>query len=93
MNTDNEKKYLPIDNAFADFILRRSGIDSEPQLKEVISDLSLAVRSGASCLEIDGEIREKLLSCCGSTVADAQQEKALSFPLILDGNFLYLQKL
>ena len=93
MNTDNEKKYLPIDNAFADFILRRSGIDSNPQLKEVISDLSLAVRSGASCLEIDGEIREKLLTCCGSTVADAQQEKALSFPLILDGNFLYFQKL
>ena len=93
MNTDNEKKYLPIDHAFADFILRQSGIAQEETLTRIFADLSLTVRSGGSCLKTDSKTQETLLSRCGRTVSSVNQENFRSFPLILDGDNLYFQKL
>ena len=50
MNDKNENNFLPIDQAFADFILRLSGIGSDETVKEIILDLSAAVRGGAQSI-------------------------------------------
>ena len=92
MNDKNENNFLPIDQAFADFILRLSGTGSDETVKEIILELSAAVRSGASCLELSEEKRKHLIKNCSRAIG-VYPENGLSLPLLLDGKFLYFQKL
>ncbi len=92
MNDKNENNFLPIDQAFADFILRLSGAGGDETVKEIILELSAAVRSGASCLELSEEKRKHLIQNCSRAIG-IYPENGLSLPLLLDGRFLYFQKL
>ena len=92
MNTDKEKQYSHIDQAFADFILRLSGKKEDSVIEKTVLELSSAVSSGASCIEVADEVKTHLLENCAGAVGE-YQKKGLSLPLILDGNYLYFQKL
>lgn len=92
MNMKNENNFLPIDQAFADFILRLSGIESDETVKEIILELSAAVRSGAACLELSDGEKKHLIGNCGKAIGE-YSVNGLSLPLLFDGNFLYFQKL
>ena len=92
MNTDKEKQYRHIDQAFADFILRLSGRKEDTVTEQTILELSAAVKNGASCIEVSDEIKAHLLENCAAAVGE-YQTNGLALPLILDGNYLYFQKL
>ena len=92
MNTDKEKQYRHIDQAFADFILRLSGRKEDSVIEKTMLELSSAVSGGASCIEVADELKTYLLENCAGAVGE-YQEKGFSLPLILDGNYLYFQKL
>ena len=92
MNTDKEKQYSHIDQAFADFILRLAGRTEDTITEQAVLELSSAVSGGASCIEVSDELKTHLLENCAGAVGE-YQKKGLSLPLILDGNYLYFQKL
>ena len=92
MNTDKEKQYRHIDQAFADFILRLSGRKEDSVIEKTMLELSSAVSGGASCIEVADELKTYLLENCAAAVGE-YQTKGLALPLILDGNYLYFQKL
>ena len=92
MNTDKEKQYRHIDQAFADFILRLSGRKEDSVIEKTMLELSSAVSGGASCIEVADELKTYLLENCAGAVGE-YQTKGLALPLILDGNYLYFQKL
>ena len=92
MNTDKEKQYSHIDQAFADFILRLTGRQEDTVTEQTMLELSAAVKGGASCIEVADALKTHLLENCSAAVGE-YQTKGLALPLILDGNYLYFQKL
>ena len=92
MNTDKEKQYRHIDQAFADFILRLTGREQDTVAEQAVLELSDAVSSGASCIEVSDELKKYLLENCAAAIGE-YQEKQLTLPLLFDGNYLYFQKL
>ena len=92
MKIDNEKQYSHIDQAFADFILRLTGREQDTVAEQAVLELSDAVSSGASCIEVSDELKKYLLENCAAAIGE-YQEKQLTLPLLFDGNYLYFQKL
>ena len=75
MNTDKEKQYRHIDQAFADFILRLSGRKEDSVIEKTMLELSSAVSGGASCIEVADELKTYLLENCAGAVGEYQEKE------------------
>ena len=92
MTPPEEKIYADIDVEFADLMVRLAGKNASSLLKKYAQELSLAVRSGAGCILVDDEAARAELRKARPAVG-CYPVDGWSFPLLLEGNRLYFQRL
>ncbi|MBQ9501420.1 MAG: exodeoxyribonuclease V subunit alpha [Lentisphaeria bacterium] len=92
MTPAEEKLYTDLDVEFADLMIRLAGENASVVLKKYALDLASAVRNGAGCIPVKNEAERTELSRARPAVGRYPGD-GWAFPLLLEGDRLYFQRL